>query len=131
MAEGTALRYPVFDRQLKRDNSWITIMIIVIIILVITLAINIYAIFRPQSQLASASCSAGLCAINFATGDKRCPSTSTGVVEYNQGFEGCTSGNYCQAVEAPCAVLQDGSLNCEGFCGSGNNLCRCSAKPAS
>jgi hypothetical protein len=131
MAEDTAIKYPVFDRQLKRDNSWITIMIIVIIILVIALAINIYAIFRPQSQLASASCSPGLCAVNFATGDKRCPSTATGVVQFNQGFEDCTSANYCQSSKAPCAVLQDGSLNCNGVCGANNTQCRCAAKPAS
>jgi hypothetical protein len=131
MSDEVAIRYPTFNRMIKRDNTWITIMIIVIIVLVITLAINLYAIFRGQSLIAAGTCSAGLCAVSIATGVKRCPSTSTGVVQYNIGFEDCTSQNYCQSPLLPCAVLQNGNLNCNGNCGSGNNLCRCAKIPSS
>jgi|SRR5579885_130730 len=131
MSDEVAIKYPVFDRQVKKDNSAIIIIIIIIVILVIVLAVNAYAIFRPQSSLGAGQCEVGLCAVSFATGVKRCPSTATGQVQYNIGFEDCTSANYCQSPKAPCAVLKNGTLDCTGVCGTGNPQCNCYAKSSS
>lgn len=122
-------RYPVFERKTPQDNNGLIIVVIIIVIFVIIGAIIVYAVFHPINSLGSGLCETSLCAVNITTGVKRCPANSSDSITYNIALEECTSQNYCQGKKTPCAVLQNGSLNCTGVCGSGNEGCRCVKSP--
>lgn len=122
-------RYPVFERKAKQSNNAIVITMIIVVILVIVTAIIVYAAFRNSLTAVKNVCEPGLCAVNISTGQKRCPSSTTEQIEYDTVFEDCTSSNYCQSQRAPCAVQTNGTLNCRGVCGVGNNKCPCQPAP--
>ena len=122
-------RYPAFERVVKRDNSFYYIMFIVIIVLVLITAIVVYSIFRNRTFRNIYRCEPGLCVVNLDTGDKRCPTTNDEMLVYDFVFEDCTSKDYCQSAKAPCAVLGNGTLNCDGDCGTGNQQCKCQKSP--
>lgn len=122
-------RYPVFERVVQRDRSiYIIILIVVIVIFAIT-ALVVYLAYRDANAVLVTRCEPGLCVVNLTTGEKRCPATLTDQLTYDQVFEDCTSGNYCQSDRAPCSILANGTLNCRGVCGTGNTLCRCQKAP--
>ena len=71
-------------------------------------------------------CAPGLCAFSSITGVKRCPTPgSTEGLAIDLGLEFCTTRDYCQNSNYPCAVQPDQTLNCDGVCGEGNEGCRC------
>lgn len=122
-------RYPVFERVPRRDNSVLIITMIIVTILIAAIAIVVYAVFRNRDTVAVSRCEPGLCVVELATGVKRCPESLTDRLIYNNIFEDCTSANYCQSSQAPCAVLAGGVLDCTGVCGVGNEQCNCEKAP--
>lgn len=122
-------KYPIFERVVKRDNSIYIIILIVITILVAVGAFILYLIYRNRDTRQITRCEPGLCVINLTTGEKRCPASLTEQMSYDQVFEDCTSSNYCQSEKNSCAVLANGTLNCRGVCGAGNEKCRCQKPP--
>lgn len=121
--------YPVFERTVKTDRSGYIIVLIVITIVVLIASVILYLIYRARDTVQITRCEPGLCVVNLTTGQKRCPASATEQLSYDQIFEGCTSGNYCQSDRAPCSVLAGGVLNCRGVCGPGNDLCNCQKAP--
>ena len=122
-------RYPVFFREKKKDNSILVIMMIVIVIIAIVTAVIIYLTQKPDSTNTVGRCEPGLCVVNLGTGIKTCPDSTTEQLEHDIVFEVCSSESYCQDAKAPCAILQGGTLNCDGVCGPGNPTCRCAPRP--
>ncbi len=122
-------RYPVFERVPKKDYGGYIIILITITILVIVGSLILYGIYRNDSSRLISRCEAGLCAVNISTGVKRCPANSTDQLSYDLAFEDCTSRNYCQSRRASCSLLANGTLNCKGVCGAGNEQCNCIPPP--
>lgn len=123
------VRYPVFERIPKKENAWFIIILISLVVIAIVVGIVIYAIYRPESTAIIGRCEPGLCVVNIASGRKTCPASTTERLEYDIVFETCSSASYCQAPEVPCAVLANGTLDCDGICGSGNSECNCNPRP--
>lgn len=122
-------RYPVFERKPKKTNNALIITMIIVVVLIIVTSIIVYAAFRNNLTNVRNVCEPGLCVVNIGTGQKRCPSSTTEQLEYDVVFEDCTSSNFCQSQRAPCAVQTNGTLNCRGVCGVGNNKCSCQPAP--
>jgi hypothetical protein len=121
---------PVFERVVKPNYSLYIILMVVIVMIVILAAVVVYAVFGKPRATAVNKCEPGLCAVTLATGVKRCPPDNSTQLAYDPIFEDCTSANYCQSPKAPCAVnVSNGTLNCGGFCGTGNNTCNCQKAP--
>lgn len=122
-------RYPVFERVPQKNNYGLTIAMIIMVILVIVTCVIIYAIYGKGTGTVINQCEPGLCVIDLATGQKICPTSNTQQLTYTPVFQDCTSANYCQSRKAPCAVTASGTLNCNGYCGIGNDKCNCQAAP--
>ena len=120
---------PVFVREPKTSYAWPVIILVTLIVISIVAALIVYSIFRNRAAKNINRCEPGLCVIRYDTGLKRCPNSPNERLVFNPVFEGCTSGNYCQADAARCAVLPGGVLDCDGVCGVGNERCRCEDAP--
>jgi len=67
------------------------------------------------------------CAINFTTGEKRCPVNNEPIYA-DLNIELCSSKYRCDLQKLPFAVTQDKSTNLQGICDAGDT-CRCVASP--
>ena len=122
-------RYPVFERTPKKNDSVAIILIIIMVVMAIVIALIVYVIFRQGKGSVVNRCEPGLCVVTFSTGEKRCPTSNSEQLTYTPVFEDCTSANYCQSARSSCAVLAGGILNCNGYCGAGNDKCNCQKNP--
>ena len=69
-------------------------------------------------------CPEGECAIDLATGVKRCPENQNVRVVYNRGYESCSQKFFCTSDKLPFAVLTSGETDNFGVCEPGD-ICRC------
>lgn len=83
-----------------------------------------YMVTAPSNNPYLQDCPVGECAMNLFNGEKRCPSSSTDVVQSNITVEACTPRERCNVGVLPYALLPDGSVNTSGICQPGDT-CRC------
>ena len=117
------------DKELGRDpTAWVVICVMAII-LTAFFAIVIYLIYKDiNAPQVTFRCNPGLCKTNVSTGFKSCPSPGDTIgIQVTPGAELCQSGDWCNNPKAPCAVLNDQTLSCNGVCDPGV-ACRCVAR---
>lgn len=113
-----------------KGKGWFVIAVVVIILVIFTVWMIVLLSQESNAPIVNQRCSPGLCAFSAITGIKRCPvpSDTQGLI-IDLGLEFCTTEDYCQNNNYPCAVQVDQTLNCEGVCGVGNPSCRCVPNP--
>lgn len=112
-----------------RSSGRSLIAAIIVIAVVAAICYFVYILYsRANEDIVIQRCPVGLCKFDVITGEKRCPaSAATEGIQIDFGKEFCTSRNYCQNVNFPCALQLDGTVDCSGICGLGNNGCKCLA----
>ena len=117
------------DPSLK-GKGWAVIAIMVVILVAFTVWMIVLLSREQNAPVVNQRCNVGLCAFSAITGIKRCPAAGdTEGLIIDLGMEFCTTRDYCQNNNFPCAVQIDQTLDCSGVCGPGNNSCRCVANP--
>jgi hypothetical protein len=99
------------------------ILLISLLIFLIFVGLVIYLSVTYTTVTLKSRCLPGVCSINYTTGLKICPSGANSSVDYNIGFEGCSSRWSCNDPKAPYAQLPDGSTS--NICIAGGENCRC------
>ena len=112
-----------------KGKGWFVVVVVMIILIAFTTWMVVLLFRESNAPLVIQRCNPGLCAFSSITGIKRCPVDDVQGIEVNLGLEFCTSRDYCQNNNFPCAVQADQSLNCAGVCGAGNEECRCVSVP--
>jgi hypothetical protein len=84
-----------------------------------------FTVKNPGNVIAYEKCTVGDCATRVATGEKRCPPTSTLQLEYDPILEVCNPLDSCTSSTTPYAVQLDSSTDFSGECGTNNSGCRC------
>ena len=118
-------------RPRKQDSTaWLTIAVFAVLLAII-FAVVIYSFYRDiKAPQVITRCAPGMCKFSVYTGVKTCPGDGdTEGVQILEGTEFCTTADYCQNQQYPCAVQANQQLNCAGVCDTPQ--CRCVANPSS
>ena len=111
-----------------KGKGWAVIAIMVVILVAFTVWMIVLLYREQNAPIVNQRCNIGVCAFSAITGIKRCPPTGdTEGLIIDLGMEFCTTEDYCQNKDFPCAVQADQTLNCEGVCNI--PTCRCVANP--
>lgn len=113
-----------------KAKGWTVIAIVLVVLVAFTVWMIVLLYTEKNAPIVNQRCNPGLCAFSAITGIKRCPTAGdTQGLSINLGMEFCTTKDYCQNNNYPCAVQLDQSLDCTGVCGVSNPACRCVPNP--